>query len=59
MKIKDYEAILSAVERALAVCQQSTGFMDQMHREICENLQTTRDLLLRIIGSQRPGIQSP
>lgn len=59
MKIQDYEAILRAVERALEVCEQSTGFMDQMHREICDNLQSTRDLLVRIIGSKRPGTQSP
>lgn len=54
MKIQDYKTILSAVERALEVCDQSSGFMDEMHREICENLRETRIILVRLIGSMGP-----
>jgi len=54
MKIHEYKAILSAVERALEVCEQSSDFMDQVHREICEQLKATHTQLRQLIESQRP-----
>jgi hypothetical protein len=51
MKTPDYKAILSAVERALAICDDPTTSMDQTHRRICEDLRRARDELVRLIGS--------
>lgn len=50
MKKEDYQMMLIAVNRALEVCEQSSGFMDQVHREICENLKETKLLLLRVMN---------
>jgi hypothetical protein len=52
MKTKDYQAILRAVEQAIEVCDQSSGFMDQIHREMCEELRTIRGRLRHIISAQ-------
>jgi hypothetical protein len=51
MKIQDYKAMLRAVEQALEVCDQSTGFMDEIHRKICEDLRDARARLLRLVGT--------
>ncbi len=49
MKTKDYVAMLGAVEQAIEICDQSSDFMDQVHREICAELRATRARLLRLI----------
>ena len=49
MKIQDYQAMLRAIDEALEVCDQSSGFMEQIHREICSELRTARDRLLGLI----------
>jgi hypothetical protein len=51
MKAKDYTTILRAIEQALEVCDNSTGFMDEMHLKICQELRETRARLIRIMGS--------
>lgn len=51
MKIQDYKAMLRAVEQALEVCDQSSGFMDEVHRKICQDLRETRARLLRLLGT--------
>lgn len=57
MKIQDYRTMLLAVEQALEVCDQSTGFMDEMHRKICEDLRDARARLMRLVGkTPKPGI---
>lgn len=53
MKTTDYQAILRSVEQAIEVCDQSSGFMDQVHREMCEELRAIRGklhVLLRAAG---------
>jgi hypothetical protein len=52
MKTQDYKAILRAIEQAIEVCDQSSGFMDQVHREMCEELRIIRGRLRALIGSQ-------
>lgn len=52
MKATDYKTILAAIEKALAICDDSTGFMDAVHRKICEDLHDARKQLLRLIDSQ-------
>lgn len=54
MKIQDYKTMLQAVEQALEVCHKSSGFMDRIHQDICENLSVTRDRLLQIIRTAGP-----
>lgn len=51
MKMQDYRTMLRAVEQALEVCDQSSGFMDEIHRKICEDLRETRARLLRLLGN--------
>lgn len=50
MKPHDYKSILAAIEKALAVCDESGGFMDAVHRKICEDLHDARRQLLRLMG---------
>ena len=52
MNIQDYKAILRAVEQALEVCDQSSGFMEQVHREMCDELRTIRGRLRRMISAK-------
>jgi hypothetical protein len=52
MKTQDYKEILRAIEEAIEVCDQSTGFMDQVHRDMCEELRTIRSRLHRLINTQ-------
>jgi hypothetical protein len=49
MKVTDYKAMLRAVENALEICRGSSGFMDEMHRKICEDLRDARERLRRLI----------
>jgi len=51
MKTQDYKTMLRAVEQALEVCDQSTRFMDEIHRKICEDLRAARARLLRLVGT--------
>lgn len=52
MKTQDYQAILRAIEQALEVCDQSSGFMDQVHRDMCEELRSIRGRLRHLIIGQ-------
>lgn len=52
MKPTDYKAILAAVEKALVICDESSGFMDAIHRKICQDLRDARTQLLRLIEAQ-------
>lgn len=47
MAPKDYKAILSAVEQAIAICDSYGGFMDDVRRKICEDLRRVRAELRR------------
>ena len=49
MKTDDYRAMLTAVEKALAICQGSLGKMDETHRKICDDLRDARDRLLQLL----------
>lgn len=51
MKPIDYKTILASIEQALAICDQSEGFMDAVHRKICEDLHDARTQLIRLMGS--------
>jgi hypothetical protein len=51
MEIQDYKKMLGAVEQALEVCDQSTGFMDEIHRKICEDLRDAHTRLIRLISA--------
>jgi hypothetical protein len=51
MKTQDYRTMLRAVEQALEVCDQSSGFMDEIHRKICQDLRETRSRLLSLLGT--------
>jgi hypothetical protein len=51
MKSQDYQTMLRAVEQALEVCNQSSGFVDEVHRKICEDLRETRERLIRLAGT--------
>ena len=54
MKTQDYKDILRAIEQAIAVCDQSSGFMDQLHQQMCEELRAIRSRLrLLITGQER------
>jgi hypothetical protein len=48
MKTKDYKVMLRAVEQALEICDNSTGFMEKIHQDICEGLRATRARLLQL-----------
>ena len=50
MKIEQYKAMLRAVEKALEVCDESTGFMEAAHRDICGDLRMARERLLHLIN---------
>lgn len=54
MNPTDYKAMLRAVESALEVCGQSSGFMDAMHRKLCEELRDACDRLVKIINATAP-----
>ena len=43
--------MLRAIEQALEVCDRQSGFMDEIHREICQRLREARARLLRLIGT--------
>ena len=49
MSNNDYRAVLDALDRALAVYENSTGFIDRVHREICDNLRGARLRVLQLI----------
>lgn len=51
MKTQDYKAILRAIENAIEICDQSSGFMDQVHREMCEELRLIRGRLRQLISN--------
>lgn len=51
MKSTDYKTILAAIEKALAICDGSEGFMDAVHRKICEDLHDARSQLLKLMES--------
>ena len=53
MKTQDYQAILHAIEQAIEVCDQSSGFMDQAHHDMCRDLRTIRDRLRSLIGAPK------
>lgn len=50
MKIEDYRSILRAVEQAISICDQSSGVMDRIHQDICEELRATRARLRLLMG---------
>lgn len=50
MRPKDYKAILSAVEEAVAICDGHGGRMDEARRKICDELRRVRDELRRELG---------
>jgi hypothetical protein len=47
---KDYRAILSAVEQAIAICDRDKGKMDEARRKICESLHRLREELRGELG---------
>jgi len=49
MKKPDYKAILSAVEQALAICDDASTIMDQTHQRICEELRKARKEILQAL----------
>lgn len=53
MKQNDYKSLLKAVEHALEICDQSSGFMDAVHQKICDDLREARQMLLKAIGPPR------
>jgi hypothetical protein len=55
MNIEQYRTMLRAVEQALKVCDQSVGFMDEIQREVCQNLHAIHARLLGLIDSTRQG----
>ena len=52
MKKQDYQAILHSIEQAIAVCDHSSGFMDQIHLDVCRELRATKVRLLRLMGAE-------
>jgi hypothetical protein len=52
MNVEQYKAMLRAVEQALNVCDQSVGFMDEVQREVCQDLRAVRVRLLALIDSE-------
>jgi len=53
MKTQDYQSMLRSIEEAIAICDQSTGFMDRRHAKICEDLRQTRARLLHLIEAAK------
>lgn len=47
MAPRDYKAILSAVEQAIAICDSYGGRIDEARRKICEDLRRVRAELRR------------
>ncbi|HYD85491.1 MAG TPA: hypothetical protein VEA63_15600 [Opitutus sp.] len=47
MTTKDYKAILSAVEQAIAICDSYGDRIDDMKRKLCEDLRQARTELRR------------
>ena len=54
MKIDDYRSMLRAVEKAIEICDESPGVMDEAHLDICRELRITRTRLRRLIGLSDP-----
>jgi hypothetical protein len=54
MDLKDYKAILSAVEQAITVCDKYAGAMDDARRKICEDLHRVRRELRQLLGLPMP-----
>lgn len=52
MKKQDYKAILRSIEQAIEVCDQSSGFMDQVHLQMCEELRSLRGRLHGLISAE-------
>lgn len=52
MKPTDYKSILAALEKALAICDGSVGYLDAVHRRICDDLHDAHDQLLKLMSSQ-------
>jgi len=50
MKTPNYTAMLEAVEKALQICRDSMGRMDEAHRKICDDLRDARDRLRDQLG---------
>lgn len=53
MESTDYKSILAAVEKALKICDESVGYMDAIHRKICEDLHDARRQLLKLMNAQK------
>lgn len=49
MKTDDYQAMLDSIERALQICRESLGKMDEAHRRICDDLRDARDRLRALV----------
>ncbi len=49
MAPKDYKAILSAVEQAIAICEGYGDRMDEARRKVCEDLHRVRAELRRLL----------
>lgn len=47
MNAKDYKAILSAVEEAIAICDRYGDRMDEARRNVCDELRRVRAELRR------------
>jgi hypothetical protein len=58
VKAIEYKSMLNAVEKALQICDDSSGFMDEVHRKICEELRVVRARLLRAMESL-PDTEAP
>ncbi|MEO6005163.1 MAG: hypothetical protein ABIZ04_18345 [Opitutus sp.] len=54
MKIDDYRSMLRAVEKAIEICDESPGGLDEAHLEICRELRITRMRLRRLIALSDP-----
>jgi len=50
MNTQDYQAMLRAIDDAIAVCDQASGSMDDVQREMCAELRNVRAQLRRLIG---------
>lgn len=53
VKKTDYKAMLRSVENALEICRESSGFMDEVHRKICEDLRAAHTRLQELMGGAR------
>lgn len=50
MEKKDYRAMLSAIEQALAICDSYGEHIDEIRGRICEDLRRVRVELRRQLG---------